>query len=585
MGGFRTDSFADAQSKETTTARWQKAHARIAAGTMPPPGTPAVDPTLESTFGKWLQSGMFENSAAVAEAAKDCGVTPPKEEVLACDPAIPDTPTHARVWRLTHSQYDQSIQDILGVAANGEASFETDAGGNSAEALRVGLNQGRLYQKKSEDVAMAATANLQQLLGCPQPPADNCVKSFISTIGKKLWRQPLTATTETKLFNLYKSGKDQSNVRTGVRMVLEALLQSPGFLYRYELGPDTVAAGKTELTPYEIAAQLSYQLTGSAPDAELLAAADSGKIKAAEEIERQAIRLLASDRAKNTFAEFFVHLTGVDKISTLTKSPTDFPAYNQTLATNMRDEVVNFVKHVTWSDDGTLATLLTAPYTFTNTALANIYGVTPPAGTGFQKTALNPEQRSGLLTQLGLMSVLADDVESNPLHRGLFVRQELLCHPLPPPPPEAVDLGVPPIDPKLSNKERFARHSKDPNCASCHKLIDSIGFSFENYNAIGRYRTMERGFAIDNAGEVTSTKDANGSYRGVPALGQMLAKSSQVKECVATQFFKHSFGREASSRDVCNIKQLSDTLLLPRDQLQKLIITNVKSDAFRYREK
>jgi hypothetical protein len=193
---------------------------------------------------------------------------------------------------------------------------------------------------------------------------------------------------------------------------------------------------------------------------------------------------------------------------------------------------------------------------------------------------LPPGERSGLLTQASVMTVLSGAEETSPILRGKFVREKLLCQPVPPPPPNAA-VTLPKFDPKLTKKERFAQHWKDPGCAFCHKKMDPIGFGFEHYDALGAWRTAEGAQPVDASGALTGTGDADGPFDGAVALGARLSASPRVRRCVATQWFRSALGRGERDEDAASLEGAYQAFARAGFDVRELIVAIAMSDAFR----
>jgi hypothetical protein len=192
------------------------------------------------------------------------------------------------------------------------------------------------------------------------------------------------------------------------------------------------------------------------------------------------------------------------------------------------------------------------------------------------------EERMGLLTQPGLLSVLSHRDRTSPVHRGIMVREQLLCQALPPPPPGVSD-SLPPPDENQSEQDLLRSHRNNPECSSCHNLIDPIGFAFERYDAVGRYRTKVFGNPIDATGELIGT-DVDGEIDGLPALVAKLGQSEQVQSCVADQWFVYALGRNASpSQDSCSRAMAAAAMRTHDGDLREMLVALVVSDSFRYR--
>jgi hypothetical protein len=490
----------------------------------------------------------------------------------------------APLRRLTNAEYDNTVLDLLGDASKPASAFPADetlygfAAGASVSPLLA-----ELYMNAAEKLAATAAGKLGALLPC-DPGAigeAQCATQFIEHFGKRAFRRPLEQVEVDELYALYDSERTAGEgFASSIEIVIAAVLQSPRFLYRVELGGEGTQ-DRVPLTSFELASRLSYFLWQTMPDEELFAAAESGELADPEHVADQARRMLADPRAHVGLRNFFDQWLHVRELEHVTKSETAYPTFDESLAASMAEETRRFVDDVLWNGDARLETLLTADYTFVNSELALLYGVEDP-GSGWKKVSLDPTQRSGLLTHAGLMTVLSGADQSSPVHRGAFIRENVLCQMLPPP-PENLVVVPPDPDPNLSTRERYAQHTADPACATCHQLIDPIGFGFEHYDAIGRYRTKDSGFPVDASGSIVETTDANGAFVGVPELAQKLVQSQDVQQCVARQFFRFALGRIETEGDGCVLEGIYDDFRSKGGDLRELIVAIVQSDAFRQR--
>jgi hypothetical protein len=294
-------------------------------------------------------------------------------------------------------------------------------------------------------------------------------------------------------------------------------------------------------------------------------------------------RLLAGGRA----AELFVHVATqwweVGGVNTVDKDRNLYRTWTDTTASALAEETRLFLTDA-WEGTPNLKTLLTAPVTFVDADLAAFYGLPAPAGTGFQRVDLDPTRAAGLLTQGSFLAEHAKADQTSPTLRGKFVRAKLFCH-APPPPPADIVVRPPTVDPRLSTRERFAQHTADERCATCHLLMDPIGFAFEHYDAAGRWRDIDGGKAVDATGDLTGT-DVDGALDGVPSLAARLAASDQVASCTATQWFRYAFGRaEQSSGDLCTVGKLAAAFKGPsgNGDFRKMVRATVRMGAFRNR--
>jgi hypothetical protein len=441
------------------------------------------------------------------------------------------------------------------------------------------------YSEAAEALAAGAMGKLGSLGGCSEASAA-CARTLITTLGKRAYRRPLQDDEITRLMGVYETmqaeaGYDHDNA---ARVVIQALLQSPQFLYHVEEGdPAAAQGGATPLTSYELASRLSYFLWATMPDPELFEAADSGALAEPDGLRTQAERMLADDKTREGVMRFYRQWLGLDKLPALTKSTELFPAWTESLKAAAQAETVMLIDHVVWEGDGRLHTLLTAPFSFLNEELASVYEIANVEGDELRQVTVDPERRAGILSHISILSTTAHSEQTSPVHRGKLIRERFLCHELPSPPPE-VDVSPPKANPSLTTAERYAQHSKDPYCAGCHVLMDPIGLGFENYDAIGAFRSEENGKPVTAAGEIHASADADGPFTGLLELTQRLSESREVHDCVADQVFAYSVGRGSKfPEDVCSIESVRQDFSGSGGNLKEILLAVIASDGFRFR--
>jgi len=494
--------------------------------------------------------------------------------------------------RLTRDEYANTVRDLLGAdGASAVTSLASDEklGAFNANAVTPVTNlRVEQYETVAEDLAASAvTSRLDSLLaGCDTASTgeDACAQAFIDRSGRRAYRRPLTAAEKTTYGALYSTGKTLGGFAFGVQMVIEAMLQSPHFLYHVELGdPATDTGGLRPLDGWELASRLSYFVWGSMPDDELLAVAESGGITDPAELNAQAVRMLADPRAAETIASFHRQWLLIEDLALVEKDTTIFPSFDGAMRDAMETETARFADYVIRQDDGRLETLLTAPYSMLEGPLFDLYGVTAPAGYDpSEPFPLDVTQRAGLLTQPSILAKHAHADQTSPVHRGKLVRERFFCQPLPPPPP-TVDTTPPTPSPTATTRERFLEHDSNPDCAGCHSMMDPIGLGFEHYDAIGAYRTMEEAGPIDATGNIVSTRDADGPFDGTVELARRLGQSDEVRECVARQWFRFAMRRIEGPADACSIARVFEAFVGSDFEIPSLMLAIVSSDAFRYR--
>ena len=502
---------------------------------------------------------------------------------------FPAPPGHTPLRRLTHSQYNNTIHDLLGITGDPAADFgvdEEDSGFASND--RAPLTDGQLekYQRAAEALADKAVANIGTLLRCaPAAPEADCVDQFIRGFGKRAIRRPLTDAEVARYKTLFATGRMGGDLSSGISLVVSALLQSPFFLYRVELG-DPASAGKDglALTPYEVGTRLAYFLTDRTPDDALLAAADAGKLRTPDGIAAEAQRLLASPRGRDTMVSFYTQWLGMQEFLTVEKDDATYPMFNPVVRTAMWDEVLELADQVTRTGDGKLQTLLTTHTTFLRGPIYPLYGLPMQGNAGgsiLHKVDLPADQRAGVLTLAGVLAKYGHADQSSPVGRGKLVSERLLCL-VPPDPPPGVAANIPPPDPNVPTRIRFEKHRTMPQCSSCHALLDPLGVAFEIYDGIGKYRTMDGGKPVDSSTTLMGTKASDGPIKNAIELVTKLAAAEETKSCFARQMFRYAFGRSETDFDDAMVADLQ-AALTKTDRIPDLMIAIATAPGFRTR--
>jgi len=317
------------------------------------------------------------------------------------------------------------------------------------------------------------------------------------------------------------------------------------------------------------------------PDDTLFAAARDGELETSEQIAAQARRMLDHPNARQAVANFHRQWLGLHHLATISKNTNIYPNYYDGLRQLWEHETISLLEEVVFDGAGDLATLLTADYSMMNAELAEFYGISGPSGETFEQVSLDGVKRAGLLSHASILAAHAKSNQSSPVLRGKFVREQLLCQVLAPPPAD-VDVTPPEVGPGSTTAEKFAQHSEDPACKGCHRLMDPIGMGMENFDAIGQWRDTDQGLVIEADGELTET-DVDGKFKGVVELGKMLAESEQVRQCVTTQWFRFGYGRAEKPEDQCSLDRLSDAFAASGYNIKELLIALTQTDAFLYR--
>jgi Protein of unknown function (DUF1592)/Protein of unknown function (DUF1588)/Protein of unknown function (DUF1595)/Protein of unknown function (DUF1587)/Protein of unknown function (DUF1585) len=500
------------------------------------------------------------------------------------DGSTPGAPRRLR--RLSAREYTHVVADLLGEEIKIARLFPDSLGtgfDNGAANLTVGVDQAALYEQLAEELAQTAVdRHLDRLLdGCvvDREGQDACRERFFEGFATRAFRRPLTEGERGRLRGLFDSASRASGLSGALATTVTAVLQSPAFLYREELGDaSSTSSTNVRLTPYEVASELSFLLTGSMPDEPLFAAVREGRLETPADLRREASRLFHSPRAQEQLRHFVDQWLATIRLTTVTKDMGVYPAFERPLQDAMREELDRFYDRVL-SHGGTLSELFGSDVSFVNAPLARHYG----AGAGsdsFQEVTLDPAMRRGILTRAGFLSVHSAYDNSNPIQRGVFVRNAILCMTPNPPPP-----GIPrniPIDTARTTRDRFAEHTKDAFCQGCHKGIDGVGFGFEQFDAIGALRTQENGAPIDTSGNLHGSDGADGPFVGVAELERRLLASPQLGACFVRQMYRYAMGRGETDDDVATLHELTRAFTVEKP-IGDLILEMVGRRFFRER--
>jgi hypothetical protein len=468
--------------------------------------------------------------------------------------------------RLTHSQYNNTIRDLLGDPSRPASRFPpedfVDGFKNQARSQSMSPLLVEAYSAAAERIAASAfrAPDLSGLIPCKQDVP--CRETFVRTFGRRAFRRPLTE-AETRRYLAAFAG--QSSFTEGARVVVEAMLQSPKFLF---------IDG--------IASRMSYFLWDTMPDEALLAAAAKGELKTAAGRERAARRMLADSRAGQAQDEFFNQWLRLERVPLASKERRQFPEFSPELASAMVEETRLLLQHLV-STDGNFLEALTADYGFLHSELATLYGVPAPAGQFGLVRFPSDARRAGLLGHASFLAATAGPAETSPTARGIFIREQFLCQHVPPPPPNVnTTLADANADMPLTRRQRLAAHVESPACSSCHKLMDPIGFGLEHFDALGKWREKEvilgKPYPLETGGEIAGL--AGSSFTDARQLGKILAESRVCQECIARQVFRYAHGRQERDADESSISRLAAAFKTSGFKFRELLLAVVMGDEF-----
>jgi hypothetical protein len=517
-----------------------------------------------------------------ADGGGGCPTPPPAS--TACVSAL----ARRRVWTLSRLEFDNSVAAVFGDTSNAaQATFppEYRANGFSSnpDGVVVNGNLASQIMNVAETIAANQAAKQVASLGCAlssspsASPQDPCAVQYITGRGKAAFRRPPTTDEIDGLYSVYLTGFQNPYEGTdaptsGIQLVIAAMIQSPAFLYRSELGdPNDTTSPTPALTQYEIATQIAYLATAAPPDAPLVSLADAGQLGDPGVIQAQFKRLIATQAGHQQLERFVIEWLGADSVMGLATSSGPLTS---SVASDMLTESREFVEHVLFGGTSTLNELLTADYTFVNKDLATYYGIAPADDTAnFNMVNVDPAQRLGLLSQGSFLTTSASSGVPL-LHRGHIIRSQLLCQPL----PSFASLGLAGFTPPQLPKPTPGQTTRDQltqliqpgsPCYTCHQYFMPIGFGLESFDANGLYRTTDNGGPVDPSGQITApssvdpatgtilTPACTSSPQGFSTFADLvkrLAADPAVSGCFDEQIMTFSSGRGDLGQDECDLR-------------------------------
>ena len=411
-------------------------------------------------------------------------------------------------------------------------------------------------------------ASRKKILICDPASGDACVEKIVTNLAHHAYRRPVTRAEVAGLMKFVALARaDHQSAEQGIQLALAAMLVSPNFLFRVE----------HQLNDIELASRLSYFLWSSMPDDELLALAESNKLRAS--LDSQVKRMLADSRAAAFSENFAGQWLETRNLDVVTPDPKLFPAWGPELRDAMKNETRLFFDYVL-RENRPINDFIDARYTFLNELLAKHYGISGVTGPDFRKVDLTGTQRGGLLTQAGVLTVSSYPTRTSPTIRGKYVLNNILGTPPPPPPPDVPALDASKVGSEVSLRKQLEEHRSNAVCASCHSRMDVLGFGLENYDAIGRWRTQDGKFPIDVAGTLPNGK----SFATAEAMRELLKEDlPQVSRCLTEKMLTYALGRGLKPYDNRALDDIDRQLSASQYKFQTLIYAVVHSLPFQAR--
>ena len=496
-------------------------------------------------------------------------------------------PAEATLHRLTRPQLRNAWIDLFGEPLVAPADLPVDDvlyNFSSIAAARGTISpvDAEKYENATYDIldqVFGNPARRDALVGCPAGVVDDpCIRQFIANFTARAWRRPIADTEIDALHSLAKDITQQlGDASQGIKFMLAAVLQSPHFLFRVDIGekgPD-----QYRYSNWEMASRLSFLLLDAPPDEALRAAAANGELTNPENIRQHAERLLDDPRARTTLVRFFRDFMNLAKLDSLDKLPDKFPQITATLGPSMRIQMERMFEETVFERQGDFRNLFTTRDTYINEDLARVYGIDNITGPEWVPITLPDDgTRPGILTTPGFLALNAHKSQTSPTHRGRFIRVNLFCQDIPPPPP-GINTTLPEPDPNTPTtlRQRLDEHRTNPQCSGCHDRMDPIGFAFESYDAIGAHRTTdESGLTID-----TKTSVDGRELSGAAAMADLVGTLPDVGACIARRFYEHAGAHLAGNTDEAAVELLVNDFVSEDYAFKKLVLALVTNDGYR----
>jgi hypothetical protein len=579
-GGVALTAFADDASVLKKRAVWEQVADNLRAGDMPPPGKPQPSAAELDTINAWLDAVVFQ---------MDCNG---KKD-----------PGRVTIRRLNRAEYNNTIRDLVGIDFQPANDFPQDDVGYGFDNIGDVLSLPPLLMEKylaaAEKITEKALASpeARKRLFPVMTQNEESAKQILERFATRAYRRPLRRDELRRLMRFVEMAeKNRDRFDTGISLAIQAVLVSPHFLFRVEMDrrPDDPKAIHA-ISHYELASRLSYFLWSSMPDDQLFALAAKKALH--QNLETQVKRMLQDPRAQALVDNFAMQWLQLRTLRNFTPDAKLFPSFDDSLRTAMVKETELFLQAII-REDRSILDLIDGPFTYLNERLAQHYGIadtngnsrngkaTKPRGEQipreqFVRVALQGGERGGILGQASVLAVTSNPTRTSPVKRGRWVLEQILGTPPPPPPPDVPDLPEgEKAELKGSLRQRMEQHRSNPSCANCHARLDPLGFAFENYDAIGRFRTKDGNFPIDPSGELPGGV----KFQGAGELKQILkGKKDLFSRCLTEKLLTYGLGRGLEYYDKAPVDRILQALEKKDYRFSALVIEIVKSDPFRMR--
>lgn len=494
-------------------------------------------------------------------------------------------PGRVPLHRLTVTQYNNTLADLLGTSLRpgdrfpsdfaGETEFDNNAAHLTVSPLIVALHEAAADELVEE--AWKTPEGKKRISSCDPGSGTGCVKEMAAGFGGRAWRRPLVESEIDALAGLFEKVKTAGlDADEAAKTVAKAILLSSKFLYRLELDPEPTATKARPLNGYEVASRLSYFLWNTMPDEALFTAARANKLSSDADLEAQVERMLASPKAEGFARSFGGQLMATAQIEKHDVDKQSFTSWDPALAQAMRREVELFFGNMV-EENRPVSELFLARHTYVNARLAKHYGLSAPA-TEWAKVDTKDSPRGGILGFGGMLTATSLPTRTSVVQRGVYVAEALLCTDFPEAPPDVPALPDGMAAKPTTQRERLEIHRQDPQCNACHQIIDPVGFGLERFDAIGAYRELDEGKPIDDTGLLPGGT----AFRGTRELAGVLAKDPRSAACFVERLTSYALGRHMRESDKPYLEGIGGADARSAG-FKDLVVRLAASDVFRQR--
>lgn len=561
------ERFASKPSIEKNYEVWEKVLKMLAERQMPPEDQPQPTEVERQTAIRSLQRELSKFDCSTAHH-----------------------PGRVTVRRLNRPEYNNTLRDLLRTDLKPADDFPNDDVGegfdNIADVLTIPPVLMEKYLAAAEKVidATFADTKLRARIVLHQPSEtvrrSEAARRNIADFVGRAFRRPITDGEEGRLTELHRLARDQGcDGDEALKVVLQAVLASPSFLFRIERDPEkTDDDGIRELDGYELASRVSYFLWSSMPDEQLFAAAKDNTLHRADVISTQVRRMLADPKSRALVDNFAGQWLQLRDLGGLAPDPEKYPDFDESLRSAMRRETELLFESMI-REDRSVLDFLVADYSYVNERLARHYGIDGVKGDEFQRVVL-PQQRRGVLTHGSILLLTSNPTRTSPVKRGKWILDNILGEPPPPPPAGVVELDEE-AETLGSLRERMEQHRANESCAVCHKRMDVLGFGLENFDGIGAWRSQDGKFAIDASGALPGGAEFKGPKELMEILKQQ--KKAEFCRCLASKMLTYALGRGLQASDRCAVDLITKQLEAEQFRFSSLVTAIVSSEPFRFR--